>query len=1001
MPSVFPQGENGSRVPRRHIPGGPHGPGDRLRARAARARASGTAALFGRAWSGGTAVWEAGYRRRRHGLSLALALILAACLFLYGPGVGTAKAQATATFDLFSMFPQQVLAPSAGRTFTWMPLDTRNIADVTEWTWLSVSSESPYFTAVVLPCLVRPAGRDGTARSWVLVSCSPQTPEGTVGYIKATGKRGAETHRLWLKVTALSSAPRLELSRGDTLLGQGYRDPVRQPFTGRPLTWSLAATNLGGGDDTYGLSFRCEHPCQVRFLGPSGEEISSVSLPGVTHNYLYPRPVYLKAEVIPGPGLPKNRAVPVTLTLGPGKRSGSVSEVTVEVLNPGMLYCANDLEGPRPHAHQVMPGESTTFMFHVSDLEEKPIDVRLSWNGGATDWRVLLDREAISGLEPGSTAQAVLTATAPSQSTVGERVEFTVRAESDSGRVEEVRVAAEVTDVPNIYYFAIDSMDPEYLDLNRAGTGPGSEGDWLMPNLRSFMKEAVHYPNARVYLPSATDMNHTNALAGTYTGTQGLYMVGGTWRGFTEHDEVITGPNSMALMLYGLEGKPLKRVFEVAKEETGGKALCGFWSNKNWLADIEGERTVDIVGHSERFPLFFPPPYKYSAAGDPRSDGDPSDPLSGPFSACFYSDTTREILIPALLGQFNLLLGLGLYVMPVSTFVGMVPGGHCEDRYLMESFLRSIEEEDPDVCYINIADLDNTGHFTGSSWDTGEWDEKGTPGAADDESRYSPWMRRDECLDILREADLLFADFLRTLKERGVYDNSVIVFLSDHGMENMKDRARGYQVLDLRLILRSHGLVLNEDYREGGGTEINFIWCPDPERLRNIEEILENFTVEDPERGPVKPLVVVNREEMLNGVDLGLWGKIRPRELYSEFWINHPDLPEGHLWPDLFVFPLYNYNVAAHGGILSTSANPVGINLGNVPDNVQLGFPGAHGGPQTTRMPLLLKAPTGYPLYLPGTRVDEEVEIGDIAPTIYRILGWEAPDCVDGEPLPW
>jgi len=45
-----------------------------------------------------------------------------------------------------------------------------------------------------------------------------------------------------------------------------------------------------------------------------------------------------------------------------------------------------------------------------------------------------------------------------------------------------------------------------------------------------------------VYLPSATDMNHTNALAGTYTGTQGLYMVGGTFRGFTEHDEVISAP---------------------------------------------------------------------------------------------------------------------------------------------------------------------------------------------------------------------------------------------------------------------------------------------------------------------------------------------------------------------------------------------------------------------------------------------------------------------------
>jgi len=937
--------------------------------------------------------------------SRAMGLFLAACLVLalqLSPQAALpAQAQTRATFDLFSMFPHQVLAPAAGKTFTWMPLDARNISDVSEWLWLSTRSESPYFNAVVFPCLVRPSGAQGKARSWVLVSCAPGTPEGTVGYIKVTGTRGGETHRLWLKVTALSSMPSLELSRGDLLLGQGYRDPVRQAFTGRPLTWNLAATNLGGAEDTYALSFRCPHPCRVRFLDGSGREISSLKVPGLTQNFLYPNPVYFRAEVVPGPGLPKNQPVPITFTLGPGGRSGAASEVTVEALNPGLLYSANDLAGTRPHAHQVMPGEVTTFMFHVSNLEADPVNVRLSLTSGAPDWRASLDRERIEGLAPGSTAQAVLTAVAPQGAEVGARVEFTVRAESDAGRVEEVRVAAEVTDVPNVYYFAIDSMDPEYLDLNREGTGPGSEGDWLMPNLRAFMEESVRYPNARVYLPSATDMNHTNALSGTYTGTQGLYMVGGTWRGFTEHDEVITAPNSMELMRYGPEGKPLKRIFEVAKEETGGKALCGFWSNKNWLAEIEGERTVDIVGHSERFPLFFPPPYKYSAAGDPRSDTDPWDPLSGPFSACFYSDTTREILIPAMLGQFNLLLGLGLYIMPVSTFIGMMPGGHCEDRYLFDSFLRSMAEEDPDVCYINIADLDNTGHFTGSSWDTGEWDDKGTPDAVDDESRYSPWMRREDCLDILREADLIFGDFLRTLRERGVYENSIIVFLSDHGMENMKDQARGYQVLDLRQILRSHGLVLNEDYREGGGTEINFIWCQDPAKLGDIENILENYTVNDPQLGPVKPLVVVNREEMLKGVDLGPRGKIRPRELYSEFWITHPEEPGGHRWPDLFVFPLYNYNVAAHGNILSTAANPVGITLGNVPDNVQVGFPGAHGGPQTTRMPLLFKPPSGYPRYQPGTTVDEEAEIGDIAPTIYQILGWEAPDCVDGEPLPW
>jgi hypothetical protein len=551
-------------------------------------------------------------------------------------------------------------------------------------------------------------------------------------------------------------------------------------------------------------------------------------------------------------------------------------------------------------------------------------------------------------------------------------------------------------------------MDPDYLYLNRLGTGPGSEGDWLMPNLHAFLGESVNYTNARVYLPSATDMDHTNALAGTYTGTQGIYMVSGTFRGFTEYDEVITAANSMELMRFRkttrdgsfIEG-PIERIYEVAKKETGGKSLGGFWSNKNWLADLEGEKTVDIVGHSNRYPLFFPPPYKYTAAGDPQTDEDPWDPMSAPFSMCFYTDTTREILIPTLLGQFDPLLGLGIYLIPVSMVIGMMPGNHCEDRYLADSFFRSILEEDPDVSYINIADLDNTGHMTGSSWSQEEWDTKGTAPAWDDESKYSPWMRRDECLDVAREADILFGNFLSLLKERGVYDNSVIVILSDHGMENVKDERMGFEVLDLRRILRTEGLVHHEDFHEGGGTQINFIWCDDEDKLDAIEQILEGHTVDDPLLGPVQPLMVINRQEMVDGVDYGEFGRVRPRELYSEYWITHPDEPDGHLWPDLCIFPLYNYNIVAHGHILAGGINPIGITLGNLPDNLELGFPAAHGGLQTSHIPLIFKAPAGNPNYTPGLEYGGEVEVGDIAPTIYRILGWEEPDCVDGNPLPY
>jgi Type I phosphodiesterase / nucleotide pyrophosphatase len=939
---------------------------------------------------------------------LYVVLVTAALLFVMlplGPGSETAGASPPAyepaTFDLFSMFPQQFLSPATGRTCTWMPLETRNIADNTDWTWLSARSESTYFNALVMPPLVRPSGAGATAKSWVLVSCSPATPDGTIDYIEVTGTRGSEQHHVWLKVTALASQPQLENSAGDLLTGQGYRSPQLQAYCGEPLSWCLAATNLGGTLDTYALSYEADFPCQVRFKSIGGAEITQLTAAGCTHNYLYSTPVYLYAEVTPTVALPKNQPMNVTFKLGPGSYTSSNSRVTVQVMNPGMLYCANDMDGLRPHAHQVMAGETTSFLFHVTNLDAAGADIALAVSGDTGSWVVDMDKDVLAGLAPRQTGQVVLTATPSPSAVVGERLDLTVTATSSLGRSESVDIAAEVTDVRNVYYFSIDSMDPEYLYLNRAGTGPGSDGDWLMPNLHAFTAEGTNYTDARVYLPSATDMNHTNALAGTYTGTQGLYMVGGTFTEFTTHEEIVSTANSMDLMRYGPEGKPIQRIYEVAKDETAGRSLTGFWSNKNWLANIEGERTVDIVGQSEHFPLFFPPPYKYAAAGDPQTDENPSDPLSGPFSAGFYTDTTREVLIPALLGQFNLILGLGLYVMPVAIIIGRTPGNHCEDRYLVDSFMRSIVEEDPDVCYINAGDLDNTGHFTGGSWNAGEWDTKGTAGAADDVSMFSPWMRRDDCLDICREVDGLFADFIQLLEDRGVYDNSIIVLLSDHGMENMKDYRNGYEVLDLRLILRDQGLLHLEDYYEGGGTEINMIWCDDPARLQAIENILEGYAVDDPELGPVQPLIVINREEAISGVDYGEQGRVRPMELYSEFWVSHPDEPGGHLWPDLFIFPRYNYNVAAHGQVLASAINPVGIYLGNVPDSVELGFPGAHGGLQTAHMPLVFKAPTGWPGYTPGTVISEEVEIGDIAPTIYGIQGWEVPDCVDGEPLPY
>jgi hypothetical protein len=66
-----------------------------------------------------------------------------------------------------------------------------------------------------------------------------------------------------------------------------------------------------------------------------------------------------------------------------------------------------------------------------------------------------------------------------------------------------------------LIFIAIDAIHPAYFNLDAAGNIGGHDGNWLMPNIRAFLGRSVFYPNARAFLPAATDMNHLNALAGT------------------------------------------------------------------------------------------------------------------------------------------------------------------------------------------------------------------------------------------------------------------------------------------------------------------------------------------------------------------------------------------------------------------------------------------------------------------------------------------------------
>ena len=44
-----------------------------------------------------------------------------------------------------------------------------------------------------------------------------------------------------------------------------------------------------------------------------------------------------------------------------------------------------------------------------------------------------------------------------------------------------------------LIFVAIDGLHPDYLDLDARGFLPGSDGNWLMPNVQAFLKKSMWY----------------------------------------------------------------------------------------------------------------------------------------------------------------------------------------------------------------------------------------------------------------------------------------------------------------------------------------------------------------------------------------------------------------------------------------------------------------------------------------------------------------------------
>jgi len=641
---------------------------------------------------------------------------------------------------------------------------------------------------------------------------------------------------------------------------------------------------------------------------------------------------------------------------------------------------------PAFHPHLVRPGTVTSYIIRVKNIWAKPVDVTLLIDAVRNDsWAAALSEQKLSGVKPGEYRDVLLTVKPSANLKSGEVYQVKVAASADNGFKDICQVSAETAWHRKLYFISIDALHPDYLKLNSAGTGTGQPGDWLMPNLHRLMKRAVFYPNNKVHIITATDMNHFNYLAGTMTGTAGIPLIGSTFFGFDEKGRPVTIGNrdlKSKITIYD-QGKLVRTILNSAKSYNKN-VWTAFSSGKNWVPAMI------------RFPEY---QLDRIISGDIHPDWTIPPKAKEPETQLYYERTLKALMPDSVLYKKEHLGNpAGLKerqdhrgkVSTVARVIGLLPNQFPSDRWVMDASLLELLNEDPDVFYILLARVDDAGHAFGAANDLSEWDSRGTETVRDDVSKYDRRASRQSMLNVVRDADAQVGRFLDLLEKRGTLDDVILVVESDHNM--LTHYRKG---LNMRSQLKKEcKYSFKKDFFFGTATSIGFVAArrDDPEIIPEVERSLQAWRVKNPLTGKEEcPVIVYNREEMKTGVDKAT-GKqwMLPREFYSEYYIEHRKPGEVY-WADLLVLADSHYKFKLQNCGLG--------NLGLTKMRIKLPewsyFIGGHGNFETREALLMVSLPGGKF----GVRYDQ-VWAMDVAPTLERLESWQIPDSTDGKGLP-
>ena len=539
-----------------------------------------------------------------------------------------------------------------------------------------------------------------------------------------------------------------------------------------------------------------------------------------------------------------------------------------------------------------------------------------------------------------------------------------------------------------LIFIAIDGLHPKYLELDSEGFPGGSDGNWLMPGVRKFLKKSMWFPEAKAFLPAATDMNHLNALAGTNSAQNGIIGVWAQPSGWNDDGEPVIAHSNLSFAKDD-KGRQVDTLFHAWKRRWP-KSKTLLISGKEWVGEMfrqpESDTGVDFIVTGPDHPDYIHPPEKESFA-DPRTDPDRAcDPESGRLGL-FGGKGWRpgEVSTRFYTGQRSLL------TLQMEHFSEHFP----HDSWIVDSTLKLFRHENPDMAYILLAQCDDAGHCIGNAWDASEFTEAEEPykppAHCENKSGYqlvskrNKMIYREACLDAVRDVDVQFGRLIDGLEDQGILDNAQVILLSDHSAVNHL-YSDDFSSTDMMRLLDDAGLVKDDNIYAFSVSSYGVLyWRNNKKQIAKARQILKAHKTMNQQSGKKEcPWWVLDREDMKNGVD----GICLPGELYHKYYIE-VDREQTMIWPDLIILAKNGWQIPVYNGHIPN----VGIKAPKWTPPFRV-YNGGHGSVDT--LPIVAA------VYNPGSRTgvnNRKIRIADLGVTAASMFGLELRSTTVGDDL--